>query len=415
MGWTISARAGLRGRYVSGRWAGLARLCCLCCLCCLCFPGIARANRESTALRARATTELYNLNHERALATFREAVAADPQDPAALRGLAIGLWLSISFGRGNMTVDDYLGSVSVSHQATAGAPASEEASTAFRETLDRALALARKQVEMNPRNAEAHYQVGAALGLRASYIATVEGSTGGAFRAAREAYNEQEKVLSLDPRRKDAGLIVGTYRYIVSALSLPMRWAAYMAGFGGDKARGIRMIEDAVTYGGDNQEDARFTLILVYNREKQYDQALQQLEQLRAKYPQNRLVWLERGSTSLRAGRPADAERFLSEGLARFADDDRPRMFGEKALWFYKRGVARAALRSGRRGGTRSATIRLTRGTKMGARSRASRAGQAVDAGRQRGRGARGVPDGGCACDADNDRGTADEARRLLK
>jgi predicted Zn-dependent protease len=97
-------------------------------------------------------------------------------------------------------------------------------------------------------------------------------------------------------------------------------------------------------YGGENQEDGRFALILVYNRERAYDKALQQLELLRAKYPQNRLVWLELGSTSLRAGRPADADRFLSEGLARFADDARPRMFGENALWFYKRGAARAAL-----------------------------------------------------------------------
>src|SRR5580765_6467868 len=94
-----------------------------CCLCCLCFPGVASANRQSTELRARATTELYNLNHERALASFRAAIAADPQDAAALRGLAIGLWLSISFGRGNISVDDYLGNVSVSRQATAGAPA----------------------------------------------------------------------------------------------------------------------------------------------------------------------------------------------------------------------------------------------------------------------------------------------------
>src|SRR5207253_7071600 len=131
---------------------------------------------------------------------------------------------------------------------------------------------------------------------------TVEGSPGRAFRAAREAYNEHEKVMSLDPHRKDAGLIVGTYRYIVSALALPLRLAAYVAGFGGDKARGIRMIEDAVAYGGDNQEDARFTLVLVYNREKQYDQALQQLELLGTRYPENRLVWLEKGSTSLRAG-----------------------------------------------------------------------------------------------------------------
>jgi Flp pilus assembly protein TadD len=376
-------------------------------------PAAARANRESTALRARAATQLYNLDHERALATFREAVAADPQDAAAERGLAIQLWLNISFRRGNMTVDDYLGGVS--RQSVAGAAAPSEAGAAFRETLDRALALARKQVEANPRDAEAHYQVGAALGLRASYIATVEGSAGRAFRAAREAYNEHEKVLSLDPRRKDAGLIVGTYRYIVSALALPLRWAAYMAGFGGDKARGIRMIEDAVAYGGDNQEDARFTLVLVYNREKRYDQALQQLELLRAKYPQNRLVWLERGSTSLRAGRPADAERFLSEGLAHFADDKRPRMFGENALWLYKRGAARAALR-------RSAEAEQDLRQSVSLEGRKWVHGRAhlelgkllVQAG-NRAAANREFQAAATLCDADNDRGAADEARRLLQ
>ena len=115
------------------------------------------------------------------------------------------------------------------------------------------------------------------MGLRASYIATVEGSAARAFGAAREAYNAHEKVLELDKGRKDAGLIVGTYRYIVSALSLPMRLVAYMAGFGGDKARGIRMVEEAAAYGGENQEDARFALVLMYNREKRYDQALEQL------------------------------------------------------------------------------------------------------------------------------------------
>src|SRR5205809_601375 len=115
----------------------------------LACPEAARANRESTALRLRATTELYNLDHERALATFREAVAADPEDAAAYRGLAVELWLNISFRRGNMTVDDYLGGVS---QSVAGAPAAPEATSAFRDTLDRALALARKQVEANPRD-----------------------------------------------------------------------------------------------------------------------------------------------------------------------------------------------------------------------------------------------------------------------
>src|SRR4029078_13614127 len=98
-------------------------------------PQAARANGQSAALRARAASELYNLNHDRALATFREAVAADPQDPAAYRGLAIEMGLNISFRRGNMTVDDYLGSVSVGRQAGGGSPSSEPTAGEFQETL----------------------------------------------------------------------------------------------------------------------------------------------------------------------------------------------------------------------------------------------------------------------------------------
>jgi tetratricopeptide (TPR) repeat protein len=298
------------------------------------------ANQESQALRAKAAASLYNLEHDQALATFRQAVAADPQDAAAHRGLAAALWLSITYRRGNMTVDDYLGRIS--KPAGPIVPPPPEAAAAFKETIERAITLARQRITRNPRDAEAHYQLGAAVGLRASYIATVEASAAGAFRAAREAYDENERVLSLDPSRKDAGLIVGTYRYIVATLSLPLRWVAYVAGFGGDGERGLRLIEGAAEYGSDNQTDARFALLLLYNREKRYDDALKQLAVLREQYPRNRLMWLESGSTCLRAGRVADAERFLEEGSARFADDRRPRMFGEDALWHYKLGTARA-------------------------------------------------------------------------
>ena len=73
------------------------------------IAGRAHANPASAALRAKAAAATYNLDHEVALATFKEAVAADPNDAGAYRGLATSLWLSITFRRGNMTVDDYLG------------------------------------------------------------------------------------------------------------------------------------------------------------------------------------------------------------------------------------------------------------------------------------------------------------------
>ncbi len=288
-----------------------------------------------------------------------------------------------------------------------------ETVTAFRNAIETAIGIARKAIAANPRDVDAHYQLGAAVGLRASYTATVEGSVLGAFRAAREAYDEHEKVLSLAPQRKDAGLVVGTYRYIVATLSLPARWVAYIAGFGGGRERGLQLVEEAAAYAGENQTDARFALMLLYNREKRYDDALKQLAALREAYPRNRLVWLENGSTLLRASRPADALRILNDGFARFADDRRPRMFGELALWHYKRGAALAALgraeaaaelkqaiaNEGRKWVHGRAHVELGKlALKAGNRAAAREEFQAA------------IP----LCESDNDQAWADEARRLM-
>jgi len=376
-------------------------------------PSVSAGNPASVALRAKAAVQIYNLDRDDAIVTFRQAIAADPQDAAAYRGLATALWLSITFRRGNMTVDDYLGRVS--RPSVPQAPPPPEMVAAFRETLEKAVAIGRARVQANGKDADAHYQLGAAVGLRASYTATVDGSAMGAFRAAREAYNEHEQVLALDPRRKDAGLIVGTYRYIVSALALPVRWMAYIVGFGGDKEKGLKMIEDAVAYGGDNEEDARFALILLYNRERRYDDAMKVIEILRTKYPRNRLMWLEAASTLLRAGRAADADRYVTEGLALFAGDKRQRMFGEESLWYYKRGAARVALRR-----TSEAETDLKRAIMVEARDWVK--GRAhLELGKI------GILAGNQPlaneelrtavklCDGDNDPAFAEEARRLIK
>jgi predicted Zn-dependent protease len=92
------------------------------------------------------------------------------------------------------------------------------------------------------------------------------------------------------------------------------------------------------------QTEARFALILLYNREKRWDDALAVLADLRAAYPRNRLLWLETGATALRAGRASVADRWLTEGLGMLARDHRRRMFGEESLWYYKRGLARRQL-----------------------------------------------------------------------
>src|SRR2546422_7566948 len=116
------------------------------------LPAPGFANRESDALRARGADQIYNLDRDLAVETYRQAIAADPQDAAAYRGLASGLWLSITFRRGNMTVDDYLGKMTRPTGQPPSPPA--DVAAAFREALERALALGRKRVAESPRDAD---------------------------------------------------------------------------------------------------------------------------------------------------------------------------------------------------------------------------------------------------------------------
>jgi tetratricopeptide (TPR) repeat protein len=305
-------------------------------------PALASANQESAALRARGFAHAYNLDYDLATRDMEAAVKADPRDSSARRGLAMIPWLMISFRRGAVTVDDYLGSISKQNVAMREPPA--DLASRFQQNIGSALTLAEEAVAARPRDPETHFQLGNAVGLQASYVATVEGRILGAFRAARRAYDAHETVLELDSSRKDAGLVVGMYRYVVSQLSMPLRMMAYVVGFGGGKERGIQMIEEAAAYRGEAAADAKFALVLLYNREGRFNDALRVLTQLRQEFPRNRILWLEAGATAIRGGRHADAERLIDEGLKIANRDARPRMLGEEALWLLKRGTARLAL-----------------------------------------------------------------------
>jgi tetratricopeptide (TPR) repeat protein len=301
----------------------------------------AAAQDSPDALVTRAEALAYDLDHQEALKLLRQSITLAPGDPRAHRALANVLWLNLLFQRGAVTVDHYLGSFSSSTVDLKKPPADVDAE--FRREVGKAIELAEQRVAAHPNDAQAHYDLGAAVGLQASYVATVEGRMLAGFRNARRAYDEHERVLALDPSRKDAGLIVGTYRYVVSTLSLPMRMMAYVAGFGGGRDVGIRMIEGAAGSPSDSRVDALFALVLMYNRERRYDDALRMLEELRRLHPRNRLVLLEAGSTALRGGNAVRAEELLTEGLAMLAADKRQRIPGEEGLWRYKRGAARVA------------------------------------------------------------------------
>jgi hypothetical protein len=298
----------------------------------------------SAAARIQQAFDLaYNLDHDQGMAVLEQAMREHPDDPGLARGHATLTWLNLLFRRGTVLVDNYLGPVSKRDVKIPAPPSTVHA--AFHTNVGKAIALAEARLKRAPNDTGALFELGSALGLQASWSATVDGRVMGAFGAARRAYNLHERVLAVAPHRADAGLIVGIYRYLVASLALPVRWMAYVAGFGGGKEKGLSLIEAAARQPSASQTDARFALVLLYNREARYGAALEQLAELRKAYPRNRLLWLEAGATLLRAGKPAEAEAMLTDGLRMLAADRRPRMLGEEGHWFYSRGLARVRQR----------------------------------------------------------------------
>lgn len=287
---------------------------------------------------AAAFRAAYNLDNDEALKTAREAVAMAPNESSAHRALAAILWVDIIFGRGAVTVDHYMGGVTKSTIEMPKPPAALAAE--FKSELARAIDLATARLKAAPEDLQAKFDLGAAYGLQASYLASVEGSVSSAFSSARRAFNAQEEVLTRDPSRLGAGVVVGTYRYVVSGLALPSRLFAYMVGFGGDKEKAITILT-AATRDATASVDARLALVLIYSREGRHADALRLLDSLATEFPRNRLFVLEQGSAAIRAGQMERAEDVLTRGLAAFERDDRPKVPGEHALWLYKRGLAR--------------------------------------------------------------------------
>ena len=308
----------------------------------------AGANGDYDTTLAAGFELVYNLDFDEAIVTFHRAVAERPDHPAPYRAVAVAAWLKILFERGASLLDSFLAGSMYGPSGEFDDPPEELART-FEQHAAHALRLAESAVENDPRDPDAHYELGIAAALDGSYRASILRQPLQALRSARRAYLAHERVLELDPGYHDAKMLVGLYRYIVSVIPRPVRWMAYLAGFDGGKEEAIRILADAARRSTEVRAEAQFALAMIYNREREFRRAHAVLDNLRRSFPRNRLLWIETASTWLRDGRPALAELILSHGFRRLERDHRDRMTGEEAIWRLKRGTALVGLGEGDR------------------------------------------------------------------
>ena len=146
----------------------------------------------------------YNLDHEQAAAVLEQAMRDHPDDASLPRAHATLTWLNLLFRRGMVLVENYLGPVSKDDVKVPSAPPTRDPDLPDPgRALDCAVRGAASK--RRPNDPAAIYELGAALGLQASWAATIDGRVMGAFGSARRAYNLHERVMALAPAARRRG------------------------------------------------------------------------------------------------------------------------------------------------------------------------------------------------------------------
>jgi len=224
------------------------------------------------------------------------------------------------------------------------------------------------------------------------------------------AYQEHEKVLDLDRTAKTPAS--SSQRTATSSRRSRCRAARCVRRrLGGGKRKGLQMVE-APRRPRRQPTDARFALLLLYKPRTAVRRRAEAARDVARSISRNRLMGLESGATSCAPDGAADADRFLTGGLARLQTDARPRMFGEDALWWYKRGATRAALATPTRSRLEKA---LTVDGRSGCRAGRISSRHAGAESRHARPAAEHFREAARLCESDNDQVSADEARGFLR
>ncbi len=242
-------------------------------------------------LRAAGSDSLYNLDYATAEAKFEEMIKLDHDHPAGHFYLATSKWLSILNSMRRLQTGLYGDD---SFFVGSRDKVDPELDRGARDAISNAITVANSRVKKNRNDAEALYYLGAAYGLLACYDASVTRNFQSAMRNGNEGVKYHRDLVKLDPNYADAYLSIGLYDYVVGTLPWLIRWGLKVAKISGNRKRGLVEIRKAMDQARYTSDDARVVLIAIYQREKNYREALKLLEELTVKYPRNYLYGLER-------------------------------------------------------------------------------------------------------------------------
>jgi tetratricopeptide (TPR) repeat protein len=241
-------------------------------------------------LRRSGLDALYNIDYDKAQRDFKEIVRLFPNHPGGYQLLAARVWIKTLYESRRLQGSLYS---SESFYTNGDDKVDPKIVTEFRNLTRDAKRLAEAKLKQDPKNVEALDFLANTEGLKAAFEEAVERRHFAALRDGNDAVDHHREVLKLDPKYIDAQITIGLYEYVVGSLPLPVKILAGATGYRGSKKRGLAMLEQVAKEGRWAQDDAKTVLVLLYRREKRFEDVLKLTRELSAKYPRNYLLRLE--------------------------------------------------------------------------------------------------------------------------
>jgi tetratricopeptide (TPR) repeat protein len=283
---------------------------------------------------------IYSLEHDRAIEIFERMGREAPEDPTGDTYLAKAYWLKELVQKQELSIDRFASSDFFAETPKYRPVIEPQVEENFRAITDRAIEKAKARLDQIPNDKQAKFLLGVAYQNLASFEAALKRSWWSSFRAGSKSHRYHEELLEGDPQAYDAYLTSGVFNYVTGSLGWGTKWLALLFGYTGSKQRGIAQLKLASEKALLGSDDARVMLILIYTRERRFQQAFDELSILLKKYPKNYLVHLDMGGIALLMKNHAAAVSIYTDILQRVRQKQPGYTGIEEAMLFNRLGVA---------------------------------------------------------------------------
>lgn len=281
---------------------------------------VAQGTQPSDSIEAllwRGIDAMYSYRFEEAAQSLEEVMQRSPENPVAPFIAVANAWLRAMTEEG----------IRESHQALLA-------------SIDAAIPKYNAMLASQPDRAVALLYLGSTYGLKAR-VALSGKRWGTVVTAGLKGWRMVNRANSIDSTMMDAYLPIGIFDYYTGASSAPIRFMARLFGMNPDKEAGIEKLHRATEEAPYAWIEAASTLaILLLYIEDKPERALQYVERLVEKYPDNYYFNFLKEDALVRTGKYAAARQYLPE-LATLLETAHP---NQKLEWELKFANVEASL-----------------------------------------------------------------------